>query len=122
MLMAVVGIGLSVNAQLSGQFITGQDGHIYFQALNTMGYAFPVSITASSYDRSNSETITVGQGFVLGPSTPWKWYWKSGDRITVTYPNGQSVYWQCSVPIMVTVLILPPFEARTPMDTSTKGQ
>lgn len=96
MLIAVVGIGLSVNAQLSGQFITGQDGHIYFQALNTTGYAFSVSITATSSDRSNSETITVGQGFVLGPSTPWKWYWKSGDRITVTYPNGQSVYWQCS--------------------------
>lgn len=95
MMIAVVCIGLSANAQLNGQFITGQVGHVYFRAFNTTGYAFPVSITATSSDRSNSETVTVGQGFVLGPTTPWKWYWKSGDRITVTYPNGQSVYWQC---------------------------
>ncbi|MBD5309708.1 MAG: hypothetical protein HDS10_04695 [Bacteroides sp.] len=85
------------HAQLNGQFVKGQDGHIYFQAINTTGYAFPVTITATSSDRTNSETFTVVQGFILGPSTPWAWYWKSGDRISVTYPNGQGVYWQCNM-------------------------
>lgn len=88
-------MAIIANAQLNGQFIIGQDGHIYFQAFNTTGYSFPVAITATSSDRTNSETITVGHGFILGPTTPWRWYWKTGDRITVTYPNGQSVYWQC---------------------------
>ena len=84
-----------LSAQLRGQFYTGQDGHIYFQATNVSGSYFNAAIRAISNDRDNSETITVGQGFILGPTTPWKWYWKKGDRIYVTYPNGQSVYWEC---------------------------
>lgn len=89
-------MALIAKAQLNGQFITGQDGHIYFRALNTSGYIFPITITATSSDRTKSESITVGQGYILGPTTPWKWYWKAGDRITITYPNGQSFYWQCT--------------------------
>lgn len=84
-----------LSAQLHGQFYTSQDGHIYFQATNVSGSYFNAAIRAISNNRDNSETITVGQGFLLGPTTPWKWYWKKGDRIYVTYPNGQSVYWEC---------------------------
>lgn len=84
-----------LSAQLSGQFYTSQDGHIYFQATNVSGCYFNAAIRAISNNRDNSETITVGQGFLLGPTTPWRWYWKKGDRIYVTYPNGQSVYWEC---------------------------
>ena len=72
-----------LSAQLRGQFYTGQDGHIYFQATNVSGSYFNAAIRAISNDRDNSETITVGQGFLLGPTTPWKWYWKEGDRIYV---------------------------------------
>lgn len=86
---------LNCFAQLQGGFTTGQDGHIYFQATNVSGYQFTAIIKAISEDRTNTETITVGQGFYLGPSTPWRWYWKEGDRIIVTYPNGNSVYWEC---------------------------
>lgn len=86
-----------ISAQLNGQFLTGQDGHIYFQAANVSGTYFNATITAiSEYnERKNSETITVGQGFILGPSTPWEWYWVQGDKIYVTYPNGQQVFWEC---------------------------
>ena len=90
-----LGFAFNASAQLNGEFLTGNDGHIYFRALNTAGYSYQVAINATSSDRSNSESFVVGQGFTLGPSTPWKWYWKKGDRITVTYPNGQSVYWVC---------------------------
>ena len=89
-----LGIG-EIAAQLRGQFYTAQDGHIYFQATNVSGSYFNATIRAISTDRDNSESIKVGQGFILGPSTPWKWYWKEGDRIYVTYPNGQSVFWEC---------------------------
>ena len=84
-----------LSAQLHGQFYTNDDGHIYFQATNVSGCYFNAAIRAISNNRDNSETITVGQGFLLGPTTPWKWYWKKGDRIYVTYPNGQSVCWEC---------------------------
>ena len=84
-----------LSAQLQGQFFTGQDGHIYFQATNVAGVYFNATVRAISNDRDNSETITVGQGFILGPTTPWQWYWKEGDRIYVTYPNGQQVFWEC---------------------------
>lgn len=88
-------VSFSATAQLRGNFTMGRDGHIYFQATNVSGYSFTATIEAISDDRTNSETITVGQGFYLGPSTPWRWYWKKGDQIIVTYPNGNSVYWEC---------------------------
>lgn len=84
-----------LSAQLQGQFYTGQDGHIYFQATNVSGCYFNATIRAISRDRDNTECITVGAGFVLGPTTPWRWYWKQGDRIYVVYPNGQQVFWEC---------------------------
>ncbi len=84
-----------LSAQLQGQFYVAQDGHIYFQATNVAGVYFNATVRAISDNRDNSETITVGQGFILGPTTPWQWYWKQGDRIYVTYPNGQQVFWEC---------------------------
>lgn len=86
-----------ISAQLNGQFLQGQDGHVYFQATNIYGTYFNATVIAiSEYnERKNSEMITVGQGFILGPSTPWRWYWVQGDRIYVTYPNGQQVFWEC---------------------------
>lgn len=88
---------ISSFAQLRGDFIIGQDDHIYFVATNTTGYNFYIHVSAISIDNTTSptETIQVGEGFYLGPSTPWKWYWRKGDKILVTYPNGQSVYWIC---------------------------
>lgn len=50
-----MGVVIVSKAQLNGQFATGQDGHIYFQAHNTTGYAFPIAITATSLDRTNSD-------------------------------------------------------------------
>lgn len=97
LLLVLTGISLAADAQLSGRFYTAPDGHIYFQAMNTTGYDFNVSITATSDTRKESEYRAVGMGFYLGPTTPWRWYWKAGDRITVIYPNGQSVFWECPV-------------------------
>lgn len=91
----IVFLSTSAFSQLSGSFSKDGNGNIYFQAINISGYYFNATIVATSNDRQNSETITVGEGFILGPTTPWRWYWKKGDRITVTYPNGHSVYWVC---------------------------
>ena len=88
-------LSVSAFSQLSGSFSKDMNGNIYFKAMNVSGYYFNATIVATSTDRTNSETITVGEGFILGPTTPWRWYWKKGDRITVTYPNGESVYWVC---------------------------
>lgn len=82
-------------AQLQGTFYTAQDGHIYFKAINVSGGNISVIINAYSSDRTNSESITINDGFILGPTTPWRWFWKKGDYIEVTYPWGQSVYWEC---------------------------
>lgn len=46
--------------------------------------------------RSEDVLVQPGKGFYLGPTTPWHWYWHSGDKIYVTYPNGETVYWVCS--------------------------
>lgn len=88
---------MSVNAQFLGGFDYGNDGHIYFSASNNSGYTYTVKITAISSDRSNSETRTIssGNGFYIGPTTPWKWYWKRGDQLHIVYANGQSQYWVC---------------------------
>lgn len=85
------------SAQLVGGFSVAQDGHIYFQAANNTYYTITVKIIARSTDRNNSEswTIASGNGFYLGPTTPWRWYWKRGDIISVVYPNGQSQTWTC---------------------------
>lgn len=88
-------LSVSAFSQLNGSFSKDRNGNIYFQAVNVSGYYLNATIVATSSDRRNAETITIGEGFILGPTTPWKWYWKKGDRITVTYPNGQSVYWVC---------------------------
>lgn len=89
--------GLSLSAQMIGSFQQGNDGHIYFSATNQSGVAFNVQIIAISTDRRNSEvsTITSNGGFYLGPSTPWQWYWKKGDKISIVYPNGQNQTWVC---------------------------
>lgn len=81
-----------------GGFYLAQDGHIYFQAANNTYYTFTVKVIATSTDRNNSEfqTIAPGGGFYLGPTTPWRWYWKRGDVISVVYQNGQSQTWTCS--------------------------
>ena len=84
-------------AQIVGGFTTGNDGHIYFQAGNNTYYTYQVKIVAVSSDRRNSEqrVLAPGNGFYLGPTTPWQWYWKRGDQISVVYPNGQSQTWTC---------------------------
>lgn len=75
-----------------GGFQQGNDGHIYFVANNQTGATFNIQIVAASTDRNNSETktMTPNGGFYLGPTTPWRWYWKRGDKISVVYANGQS--------------------------------
>ena len=93
-------IGIKVPAQLSGTFLWSNN-HLYFTASNVTNYSFPISITAvSEYnDMQRSESIVVGPGggFHLGPTTPWHWSWHSGDRIYVTYPDGNTVYWECEM-------------------------
>lgn len=88
---------MSVNAQFLGGFDYGNDGHIYFSASNNSGYTYMVKVIAISSDRTNSETRTIssGSGFYIGPTTPWKWYWKHGDELHIVYANGQSQYWVC---------------------------
>ena len=98
-LLFIIFILFEINtyAQVVGGFTVYNDGHIYFQATNQSGYTFTVKVVASSSDRERSESWTLGPGggFYLGPSTPWRWYWQVGDRLTVIYPNGQSAYWDC---------------------------
>lgn len=95
LLFALFRVGLY--AQVIGGFQYYNDGHIYFQAQNQSGYVFNVTVYAVSSDRRNSEVATLGPGggFYIGPTTPWRWFWKEGDRLTIVYPNGQSVYWVC---------------------------
>ena len=85
------------SAQITGSFNVGQDGHIYFQAQNQTDYTYQITIVAVSSDRDNSEgwTLSPGNGFYLCPSTPWQWYWKQGDTISVIYQNGHSQTWIC---------------------------
>ena len=80
-----------------GGFQQGNDGHIYFVANNQTGATFNIQIVAASTDRNNSETktMTPNGGFYLGPTTPWRWYWMRGDKISVVYANGQSQTWVC---------------------------
>lgn len=88
---------ITANAQMVGGFQQGNDGHIYFVANNQTWATFNIQIVAVSTDRNNSETkmITPNDGFYLGPTTPWRWYWKKGDKISVIYDNGQSQTWVC---------------------------
>lgn len=83
--------------QIVGGFTIGNDGHIYFQAGNNTYYTYQVTIVAVSSDRRNSEqrVIVPGNGFYLGPTTPWRWYWKQDDKISVVYANGQTQTWTC---------------------------
>ena len=85
------------SAQVIGGFNVGQDGHIYFQAQNQTNYTYQITVVAVSSDRKNSEgwTLSPGNGFYLGPTTPWRWFWKQGDKISVVYSNGQSQTWVC---------------------------
>lgn len=96
-LLAMIFMCLIANAQMVGGFQQGKDGHIYFVANNKTGETFNIRIVAVSIDRNNSEvkTMTPNGGFFLGPVTPWKWYWKKGDKISVVYPDGQSQTWVC---------------------------
>lgn len=87
-------------AQLSGEFNLMEDGHYYFKAVNQFDTHGTIKIRAISYYRDivNEEYITIkgyGDGFILGPSTPWKWYWHKGDRIYIVYPDGTDVHWEC---------------------------
>ena len=88
---------LIASAQMVGGFQQGNDGHIYFVANNQTNATFNIQIVAASTDRNNSETkiIRPNGGFYLGPTTPWRWYWKRGDKISVVYANGQSQTWVC---------------------------
>lgn len=96
-LMSMMCMCLLASAQMLGGFQQGNDGHIYFVASNQTAATFNVQVMAVSTDRNNSEvrTITPNGGFYLGPTTPWKWFWKEGDEISVVYPNGQSQTWVC---------------------------
>lgn len=88
---------LMANAQLVGRFQKFNDGHIYFVAENVSYNNYRVTINAVSTDRNNSEVkvVTARGGFYLGPTTPWRWYWKKGDTIRVVYDNGYSQVWTC---------------------------
>lgn len=90
---------MGVSAQLNGFFSWYNDGHLYFTANNATPYAFTVQVVAQSeynnVTRSEYQNIQPGGGFYLGPTTPWRWYWHSGDVLYVTYSNGQTVYWVC---------------------------
>lgn len=85
------------SAQITGGFNIGQDGHIYFMCQNQSGYNLQVRVIAKSSDRTNSENqyMNNGGGLILGPTTPWRWYFKSGDLVQIVFPNGQYQSWSC---------------------------
>lgn len=96
---ALLLVATTLQAQLSGEFFHANDGHYYFRALNSQNTSGTIKITAISYyndiEREEYRTIQgYGDGFILGPTTPWKWFWHKGDRIYITYPDGSSVYWE----------------------------
>ena len=44
LLIAIILLTIPSIAQLRGEFYTARDGHIYFQAINTLGYNFNVFV------------------------------------------------------------------------------
>ena len=88
---------LSMNAQIVGSFILGNDGHIYFQATNQSIYSYIINVKATSNDREayNNYQMMPGNTLYIGPNNDWQWYWKQNDIITITYSNGQYVFWKC---------------------------
>ncbi len=88
---------LMAHAQFFGGFNIENDGHIYFKCQNQSGYNLTVQVVAQSSDSNNSEYQTVGNGggLILGPTTPWRWFFKKGDIVQIIYANGQSQYWSC---------------------------
>lgn len=91
---------IGIKAQMTGSFVWFNDGHLYFTATNQTTSNLSVRLVAvSEYnDIVRSETVVVqaGGGIYLGPTTPWRWYWHSGDKIYLTYPNGVTVFWTCN--------------------------
>ena len=90
----------NIHAQMVGEFYRANDGHYYFKANNSQNTFGTIKVTAISYvnDVRREEYVSVrgyGDGFILGPTTPWRWYWQRGDRIYITYPDGSNVYWEC---------------------------
>ena len=88
---------LCSHGQLQGSYNYAQDGRIYFYLSNPTYYQIPVVWGVYNYDRNEQRqyqgVMRPGETFVYGPNA--NWVWMKGERFTVTYANGQSVYWTC---------------------------
>lgn len=91
---------LSSFGQVNGKFQYLNDTRLYLLIQNQTQYSFS-AIGAVYRDGTcyNSEALQFqpGSAFILGPSTPWRWQWQSGDTYVITYPNGSSSVWKCTI-------------------------
>lgn len=83
-------------AQITGGFYN-QNGYIYFIGQNVSGYGLSnLTIKCVNNELNQQQTFTMdflsnGNRFSVGPSEDW--VWQPGERLIITYANGQSVYW-----------------------------
>ena len=84
-------------AQLQGSFQYGQDGHIYFYLHNPTPYSISVNWgvnnSQTGESRQNFGVMSPNGTFIYGPNN--RWIWMENETFTVTYSNGESVYWTC---------------------------
>lgn len=83
-------------AQINGGFYR-QNGYIYFIGQNVSGYSLSnLTIKCVNYALNQEQTFSMkflsnGNTFAVGPSEGW--VWQPGEKLTIIYANGQSVYW-----------------------------
>lgn len=83
-----------------GSFSYMNDGELYLVFKNRTSYNFnAVGSVYRNGNLYNQEQIyfTPGASFMLGPSTPWRWHWQNGDVYIITYPDGTTSKWTCTI-------------------------
>ena len=87
---------LTLMSQITGGFYQ-QNGYVYFMGQNISGGALRnltircVNSVLSQQQTFRMNFLVNGGTFTVGPNDGWAW--ELGERLIVTYANGQSVYW-----------------------------
>lgn len=96
-LLFMIGLSLTANAQLTGSFQNMKDGHVYFVLTNPTRFNLYVSWWATNSitneQLNNGFILGAGNSAYFGPSTIG-WTWIKGERFTVVV-NASTGYWEC---------------------------